>query len=377
MDFAPDELLSAIQGTAQRVAQDQRAATPAERERVGREGALHAGLLELLVGADPDEAARPHRVRAGPPHAGADRNRPRAVGLGAERGPERGPRGLAGRSPARGATEPRWPCRSTSSSPAEMAGTCPVGHPTRSPMQAGAWSLQAGQAGTRTSVGVDGADIGLFVAARELGPAATGTRPRAWPSPASPPSPPAWPSAPPAPPPSTPSCASSSATPSPTSRPSSSCSPTARPAPRPPGSWPWPAAGQPDLPAAARALSCAAAAARARRRRGRPGPRRRRLHPRLPRRGPPPRRQPPPASRHPPLHRHRPPTLRPSPRLASASKRAERCTSRSVASPQKPRVRRVQRSRPPASARPQTSPWRARGVLGSGAWGAPGSKRSA
>lgn len=169
MDFAPDELLSAIQGTAQRVAQDQRAATPAERERVGREGALHAGLLELLVGEDPDEVAGPTAFVLAL-HTLSQTETGLALWVWAQNVAQS----------AAGAVSPdfarAWRDGASVAVPLDLELTTgdgwhvSCGAPHALAHQAGAWSLQAGQAGTRTSVGVDGADIGLFVAGRELGP---------------------------------------------------------------------------------------------------------------------------------------------------------------------------------------------------------------
>ena len=169
MDFAPDELLRAIQGTAQRVAQDQRAATPAERERVGREGALHAGLLELLVGEDPDEVAGPTAFVLAL-HTLSQTETGLALWVWAQNVAQS----------AAGAVSPdfarAWRDGAPVAVPLDLELTAgdgwhvSCGAPHALAHQAGAWSLQAGQAGTRTSVGVDGADIGLFVAGRELGP---------------------------------------------------------------------------------------------------------------------------------------------------------------------------------------------------------------
>jgi mannose-6-phosphate isomerase-like protein (cupin superfamily) len=171
MDFAPDELLSAIQGTAQRVAQDQRAATPAERERVGREGALHAGLLELLVSADPDEAPGPTAFVLAL-HTLAQTETGLALWVWAQNVAQS----------AAGAVSPdaarTWREGASVAVPLDLelatgdGWHVSCGAPLALAQQAGAWSLQAGQAGARTSVGVDGADIGLFVAGRE-GPRST------------------------------------------------------------------------------------------------------------------------------------------------------------------------------------------------------------
>jgi alkylation response protein AidB-like acyl-CoA dehydrogenase len=167
MDFAPDELLSAIQGTAQRVAQDQRAATPAERERVGREGALHAGLLELLVSADPDEALGPTAFVLAL-HTLAQTDTGLALWVWAQNVAQSAAHAV---SPDAART---WREGASVAVPLDLELAGGDGwHVSCGAMQAlahaaSSWSVQAGQAGARTSVGVDGADIGLFVATREV-----------------------------------------------------------------------------------------------------------------------------------------------------------------------------------------------------------------
>ena len=167
MDFAPDELLSAIQGTAQRVAQDQRAATSAERECVGREAALHAGLLELLVGEDPDEAPGPNAFVLAL-HTLAQADTGLALWVWAQN--------VAQTAAASADSARTWRAGTAVAVPLDLELAAGDGwHVSCGASQAlahgaGAWSLQSGSAGTCTSVGVDGADIGLFVASREVAP---------------------------------------------------------------------------------------------------------------------------------------------------------------------------------------------------------------
>lgn len=167
MDFAPDELLSAIQGTAQRVAQDQRAATSAERERVGREAALHAGLLELLVGEDPDEAPGPTAFALAL-HTLAQADTGLALWVWAQN--------VAQTAAVSADSARTWRAGTAVAVPLDLELTAgdgwhvSCGAPQALAHGADSWSLQSGSAGTRTTLGVDGADIGLFVASREVAP---------------------------------------------------------------------------------------------------------------------------------------------------------------------------------------------------------------
>ncbi|MBK6813728.1 MAG: hypothetical protein IPG81_33565 [Sandaracinaceae bacterium] len=136
---------------------------------MGREGALHAGLLELLVGEDPDEVAGPTAFVLAL-HTLSQTETGLALWVWAQNVAQS----------AAGAVSPdfarAWRDGASVAVPLDLELTTgdgwhvSCGAPHALAHQAGAWSLQAGQAGTRTSVGVDGADIGLFVAGRELGP---------------------------------------------------------------------------------------------------------------------------------------------------------------------------------------------------------------